>query len=77
MFKGIGHVQLAAPKNSEQQCRAFFGDILGMTEIEKPENLKKTRWCLVRMWRASASYRYSRAIYPSLKSTSSIFNDRH
>lgn len=41
MFKGIDHVQLAAPKNSEQQCRAFFGDILGMTEIEKPENLKK------------------------------------
>lgn len=41
MFKGIDHVQLAAPKNSENESRKFFTDILGMEEIEKPENLKK------------------------------------
>ncbi|MCP3776676.1 VOC family protein [Paenibacillus sp. MZ04-78.2] len=43
MFRilGIDHVQLAAPKNSEAEARHFFSTILGMVEIEKPENLKK------------------------------------
>lgn len=37
----IDHVQLAAPKDSEDRARHFFGDILGLKEIEKPEILKK------------------------------------
>ena len=37
----IDHVQLAAPKGSEDRARHFFGDILGLKEIEKPEILKK------------------------------------
>ncbi|WP_066193539.1 MULTISPECIES: VOC family protein [Gracilibacillus] len=41
MLIGIDHVQLAAPENSEEAARTFFADILGMEEIEKPENLKK------------------------------------
>jgi catechol 2,3-dioxygenase-like lactoylglutathione lyase family enzyme len=40
-FKAIDHVQLAAPKGSEDTARGFFGDILGFEEIEKPEVLKK------------------------------------
>lgn len=40
-FTGIDHVQLAAPKGSEEQARKFFGDILGMEEIPKPSNLAK------------------------------------
>jgi catechol 2,3-dioxygenase-like lactoylglutathione lyase family enzyme len=38
---GIDHVQLAAPEQCEEEARKFYGSILGMTEIEKPENLKK------------------------------------
>ncbi|GLG02167.1 glyoxalase [Alicyclobacillus hesperidum subsp. aegles] len=38
-FSGIDHVQLAAPKGSENEARKFFGDILGMAEIPKPANL--------------------------------------
>ncbi|GLJ01798.1 VOC family protein [Bacillus safensis] len=41
MFVGIDHVQIAAPKGSEDECREFFSKILGMDEIPKPENLKK------------------------------------
>jgi len=41
MFKGIDHVQLAAPSGSEAAARAFFSSILGMKEIPKPENLRK------------------------------------
>lgn len=40
-FKAIDHVQLAAPKGSENQARRFFGEVLGFAEIEKPAELKK------------------------------------
>lgn len=38
-FTGIDHVQLAAPAGCEEQARAFFGTLLGMTEVPKPPNL--------------------------------------
>jgi len=37
---GLDHVQLAAPAGSEDKARQFFKDLLGMTEIPKPEKLK-------------------------------------
>ncbi|KEP26223.1 MULTISPECIES: VOC family protein [Bacillus] len=40
-FFGIDHVQLAAPKGSEEKARLFFGEILGMREIPKPSHLVK------------------------------------
>lgn len=40
-FKAIDHIQLAAPIGSEELARKFFKDILGFTEIQKPEALKK------------------------------------
>lgn len=40
-FTGIDHVQLAAPRGCEDETRKFFGDILGMEEIPKPDNLAK------------------------------------
>lgn len=36
---GIDHVQLAAPPGCETDARRFFGDLLGLTEIEKPPPL--------------------------------------
>ncbi|MFJ7825871.1 VOC family protein [Psychrobacillus sp. NPDC096623] len=41
VFQSIDHVQLAAPKGSESSARTFYGKILGFTEVEKPELLKK------------------------------------
>lgn len=40
-FRAIDHVQLAAPKGSEDAARKFFRDLLGFKEAEKPETLKK------------------------------------
>ncbi len=40
-IKKIDHVQLAGPKGCEDEAREFFADILGLTEVEKPEELKK------------------------------------
>jgi extradiol dioxygenase family protein len=39
VFEGIDHVQLAAPRGAEVAARRFFGELLGLTEIPKPEAL--------------------------------------
>ena len=33
---GVDHVQLAAPPGCEPAARRFFGDLLGLDEVEKP-----------------------------------------
>jgi catechol 2,3-dioxygenase-like lactoylglutathione lyase family enzyme len=40
VLSGIDHVQLAAPPGCEDAARAFFGALLGLEEIEKPEPLR-------------------------------------
>jgi catechol 2,3-dioxygenase-like lactoylglutathione lyase family enzyme len=44
-FKGIDHIQLAAPMGCEEQARRFYGDLLGLKEIPKPENLQRRGGC--------------------------------
>jgi hypothetical protein len=39
MFEGIDHVQLAAPRGAEAAGRRFFGELLRLDEIPKPEAL--------------------------------------
>lgn len=36
---GLDHVQVAVPAGSEQEVRGFYGDLLGLPEIPKPEGL--------------------------------------
>ncbi len=40
MLAAIDHVQLAAPPGCEAAARAFFGGLLGLEELEKPEPLR-------------------------------------
>ena len=40
MLSGIDHVQLAAPPGCEEEARRFFGELLGLAELEKPESLR-------------------------------------
>ena len=40
MLDGIDHVQLAAPPGCEAEARRFFGGLLGLEEVEKPESLR-------------------------------------
>lgn len=42
---GLDHIQIAAPPNSEEQARHFYGTVLGLTEIPKPENLQGRGGC--------------------------------
>jgi catechol 2,3-dioxygenase-like lactoylglutathione lyase family enzyme len=37
---GLDHVQIAAPPGCEAEARAFYGELLGLAEIEKPEPLR-------------------------------------
>ena len=39
MIVGLDHVQVAAPPGSEAEARAFYGRLLGLEELEKPEPL--------------------------------------
>lgn len=41
----IDHVQLAAPKGCEPEARNFFGRLLGLEEIAKPESLRSRGGC--------------------------------
>jgi ribosomal protein S18 acetylase RimI-like enzyme len=40
MITGVDHVQVAAPPGSEAATRAFYGDLLGLPELPKPERLR-------------------------------------
>ncbi|NQD67328.1 glyoxalase [Bacillus haikouensis] len=44
-FKGIDHVQLAAPEDCETEARKFYSEIIGLSEIPKPENLQGRGGC--------------------------------
>lgn len=41
----IDHVQLAMPADREDEARAFYTDLLGIPEVEKPPELKKRGGC--------------------------------
>lgn len=41
----IDHLQIAAPEGLEAQARHFFGDLLGLQEIEKPAPFRLRGGC--------------------------------
>jgi len=45
MILRIDHVQIAAPKGCEAAAREFYGGMLGMQEVEKPETLRGRGGC--------------------------------
>ena len=42
MILVIDHVQITVPKDSEIKAREFYCEFLGLKEIEKPENRKRS-----------------------------------
>ena len=47
-FDGLHHVQLAIPAGAENLCRQFWGDVLGMTELDTPTVLAARGGCWFR-----------------------------
>lgn len=42
---GLDHVQLAMPKGQEDIARHFYGNVLGLSEVPKPEPLAARGGC--------------------------------
>jgi len=40
MLTALHHVQLAMPEGAEDQARAFYNGLLGLTEVDKPAALR-------------------------------------
>ena len=40
-FNRLDHVQVCVPRGTEEAARAFYGGLLGLEEVEKPEALRK------------------------------------
>jgi catechol 2,3-dioxygenase-like lactoylglutathione lyase family enzyme len=74
-FVAIDHVQLAMPHGEEAKARAFYGGVLGMTELAKPPELAKRGGC----WFASGvvqihlgveeEFRPAKKAHPGLRCT--------
>ena len=39
-IKRLDHVQLCVPRGAEEAAREFYGGLLGLKELEKPEPLR-------------------------------------
>lgn len=40
IFKRFDHVQVSIPRGAEDEAREFYGRLLGLEEVEKPDVLK-------------------------------------
>lgn len=45
MITGLDHVLLVMPPGEEDQARTFYGGILGLQEVSKPETLAARGGC--------------------------------
>lgn len=64
---GLDHVQIAAPPGCEGEARRFFGDVLGLTELEKPPLLALRGGCWFRAGRHELHIGVADPFTPSTK----------
>ncbi|RXS83827.1 glyoxalase [Streptomyces sp. TM32] len=63
MITGLDHIQLAAPPGSEDALRAYYADLLGMTEVPKPPALAGRGGC----WFEAGTARLHLGIEPDFR----------
>jgi catechol 2,3-dioxygenase-like lactoylglutathione lyase family enzyme len=44
-YAGLDHVQVAAPPGCEAAARSFYGEVLGLPELPKPDDLARRGGC--------------------------------
>jgi len=75
MLAAVDHVQLAAPPGSEDALRAYYVDVLGMTEIPKPVVLAARGGCWFRAGAVQlhlgieSDFRHAKKAHPGLRVT--------
>jgi catechol 2,3-dioxygenase-like lactoylglutathione lyase family enzyme len=42
IIRRLNHIQICIPRGAEPQAREFYGSLLGLEEIEKPEALRES-----------------------------------
>lgn len=67
LLSGIDHVQIAAPAGREQAAREFFGKLLGLEEIQKPEALQSRGGCWFRVGAAQLHIGIEKDFRPAAK----------
>jgi catechol 2,3-dioxygenase-like lactoylglutathione lyase family enzyme len=67
MITALDHVQLAMPSGEEAKARAFFGQLLGMTEEQKPEPLASRGGCWFRAGAAILHVGVEQEFHPQRK----------
>ncbi|HEY6441973.1 MAG TPA: hypothetical protein VIY66_01395 [Candidatus Acidoferrales bacterium] len=67
LVSDIDHVQLAAPKGCEAEARNFFGRLLELEEIEKPEPLRSRGGCWFKLGSAQLHIGVEDAFRPATK----------
>lgn len=50
----LHHVQVSMPKGEEDQARLFYGEALGLTEVEKPPSLAGRGGCWFRAFEGTS-----------------------
>jgi catechol 2,3-dioxygenase-like lactoylglutathione lyase family enzyme len=71
---GLHHVQVAMPAGREDDARAFYAGVLGLTEVPKPEHLQARGGCWFRSGDGAveihvgveAEFRPARKAHPAL-----------
>jgi hypothetical protein len=83
VLAAVDHVQLAAPPGSEDLLRAYYVDVLGMTEIPKPPVLAARGGCWFQAGAVQlhlgieSDFRPARKAHPGLRVTGiTAFADR-
>jgi catechol 2,3-dioxygenase-like lactoylglutathione lyase family enzyme len=77
-FVRLHHVQLAIPAGGEDECRAFWRDVLGMVELEKPPVLAARGGCWFRGGGLEVHLGVERDFSPALKAHPGILvSDLH
>jgi catechol-2,3-dioxygenase len=69
---GLDHVQVAAPAGCEAAARRYYGELLGLTEIEKPEPLRARGGAWFRLGGQQLHVGVDEAFAPALKAHPAI-----
>lgn len=72
MITRIDHLQLAMPPGGEAKARAFWREVLGMIEEEKPKPLAARRWVLVSVGRRDRARGRGKRLRAAAKGASGV-----
>ena len=69
---GVDHIQISAPPGCEAEARDFFGRLLGLEEIEKPEALRPRGGCWFKVGKHQLHIGIEQDFHPARKAHSAF-----